>query len=421
MKGTINFTIRTLKDSRASIQLVHRFGRKNEVRYSTGRFIKSASYWNKNKQRVKLISAQPDASKINQYLDKLSVAVGEKLNELWFENQNYSREDVITVFDDISGKSTDSNNSNPSLIECYQWYIEYFSKNPNPTTQRPLSSGTVRSFRSSFKIFEEYCKINGPIGYGDISMQFYEDFLSYLRLSNYSNNYIANHIKNLKTILNYSFTRGYHSNITHKRREFAKPNESVDAIFLNLEELKSIENLDLPPGQDLSRDLFLMGAYTGLRVSDFNRLKKKNLKFIDDRYYIEIESKKTKKMLLIPCNPTTQRIIEKYNAAPPPMKLEQHINRDLKLIGEKAGLTDVVVIAKTVGGTLGKQSFKKYELISTHTARRSFCTNAYISGMPTLDIMTISGHQTERVFYNYIKASSLDKAKKIAEHPFFNS
>jgi len=115
-----------------------------------------------------------------------------------------------------------------------------------------------------------------------------------------------------------------------------------------------------------------------------------------------------------------QRILQKYEGAPPPRKLEQHINRDLKIIGKKAGLDTTVVVEKTIGGQSQQLKFKKYELISTHTARRSFCTNAYIAGMPTLDIMTISGHQTERVFYKYIKASSLERARKIAEHPFFN-
>ncbi len=420
MKGTINFTIREIKDQKASIQLVHRFGRKKEVRYSTGRIINSVEYWNKSKQRVKLLNAQKDATKINLFLDKISVKVSEKLNELSFQNLNYSKTDVLNIFDEIFEKKS-KNKTTPNLMECYEWYIEYFSKNPNPTTQKPLSNGTYRSFKRSFQIFKDFIKQYGFIDYNDVTMEFYEDFVTHLRSLDYSNNYISNHVKNLKTILNYSFLRGYHANITHKRREFAKTNESVNSIFLNIEELKAIEKVELPPGQSTSRDLFLIGAYTGLRVSDFNRLKSENLKHIEGRYYVEIESKKTKKMLLIPCNPATERIIEKYGFAPPPSKPEQNINRDLKLIGKKAGIQELVSIEKTIGGKLNSQTYKKYELISTHTARRSFCTNAYIAGMPTLDIMTISGHQTERVFYNYIKASSLDKAKKIAQHPFFNS
>ena len=61
----------------------------------------------------------------------------------------------------------------------------------------------------------------------------------------------------------------------------------------------------------------------------------------------------------------------------------------------------------------------KYDLIKNHTARRSFCTNAYIAGMSTLDIMAISGHSSEKTFLNYIKISADERAVKIAENPFF--
>jgi len=58
--------------------------------------------------------------------------------------------------------------------------------------------------------------------------------------------------------------------------------------------------------------------------------------------------------------------------------------------------------------------------ISTHTGRRSFCTNTYNAGIPPHQIMTIYGHKSEKVFFNYIKASVKRKAVQIAGHPFFN-
>ena len=61
----------------------------------------------------------------------------------------------------------------------------------------------------------------------------------------------------------------------------------------------------------------------------------------------------------------------------------------------------------------------KHELIQTHTARRSFCTNAYLQGLDTLDIMAISGHKTETSFLKYIKVTREQRAKRIASHPFF--
>ena len=49
----------------------------------------------------------------------------------------------------------------------------------------------------------------------------------------------------------------------------------------------------------------------------------------------------------------------------------------------------------------------KYELMSSHTGRRSFCTNFYNEGVAIAAIMSISGHQTEKEFRKYIKKASV--------------
>jgi len=47
----------------------------------------------------------------------------------------------------------------------------------------------------------------------------------------------------------------------------------------------------------------------------------------------------------------------------------------------------------------------KWQKIMTHTARRSFCTNMYLMGVPVPTIMSISGHKTKKSFMTYIKAT----------------
>ena len=61
----------------------------------------------------------------------------------------------------------------------------------------------------------------------------------------------------------------------------------------------------------------------------------------------------------------------------------------------------------------------KYMLVKTHTARRSFCTNAYLAGVPVIDIMAISTHTTESSFMRYIKVTKEQQADRMAQHPFF--
>lgn len=109
-----------------------------------------------------------------------------------------------------------------------------------------------------------------------------------------------------------------------------------------------------------------------------------------------------------------KKIIDKYNGILPKAKVNQVTNRELKEIAAMIpSLNEEVELSITKGGKKARQTFKKNELISTHTARRSFCSNEYLAGTPSLSIMAISGHKTEKAFLRYIKVKSIDHAKII--------
>ena len=57
----------------------------------------------------------------------------------------------------------------------------------------------------------------------------------------------------------------------------------------------------------------------------------------------------------------------------------------------------------------------RYDCCSTHTARRSCITNLYKSGLfTTRQMMSISGHSTEKIFFEYVKLSSDELADEIS-------
>ena len=68
-------------------------------------------------------------------------------------------------------------------------------------------------------------------------------------------------------------------------------------------------------------------------------------------------------------------------------------------------------MTRTVGGKLVTEKFEKWQLVSSHTGRRSFCANMYKHGLPTLMIMSISGHKTEKSFLKYIKVKQSEHAE----------
>lgn len=420
--ATISFKIRKGKTQGSSIYLIFSYGRKKELRYSTGYAVKNIKNWNHDKQQVKNVLEESNASKINERLRDIHTFFANRYEELILSQGEITNDVLRHELDIFLGKkiSKITSSTYKTLLECYKWYYEHYEKYPIPSTKKPLSAGTIKSYKSAFKVLEEFNKIEYPITYDKITMDFYYDFISYLEGRNFSNNYISNHIKMLKTIMNYSWEQKFHNNVIFKSKAFTKISEDVDSIYLNESELQAICKLELKGRRDNARDLFIIAAYTGLRVSDFTRLTKENIMQDGDIKYIEIKTKKTGKTVVIPINSIVQKILNKRDGNPPPKMPEQNINMLLKKIGEDAKINEKVRIEKTKGGKKTITEKDKFDLITNHTARRSFCTNAYKAGMATYDIMAISGHTSEKTFYRYIQISQLDALRKTAKHKFFN-
>jgi integrase len=181
------------------------------------------------------------------------------------------------------------------------------------------------------------------------------------------------------------------------------------------EDLDELEKIDLSTHLKLERvrDLFLVGCYTGLRYSDYSILKPENIR----AGLIEITQVKTKNLVVIPVHDAVNRIVAKYSGQLPKAVSNQKTNDYLKDVGERtACLQGEVVRFFTKEGKRQQTRHAKWELLTTHTARRSFATNEYLAGTPTLTIMAITGHRTEKAFLRYIKLVPSDDAKLLKDY-----
>ena len=433
----LSFKVRKGKDKSGSIQLHFNYGTNFRLRYSTGLKIQNIKNWDPKKMRIRNVVEELDKNYTNKKLDKLQFDLNKKYTNLQEEQRIVINNDVLIDFCDQFFNKTKEQEENTSmeLLPFYDWYIENYSLKPLMTTSKPLQKGTVKTYKNAYSILKRFNDRVYRVRYDKINYKFYNDYLNWLYQQGYSTNYIGTQIKILKTIMRTSHELDHHKNTEYTKKYFKKPTEEIDHIFLNTEELERIKKLDFTNFEtkivgsdvyltkdkmDRARDLFLISANTGFRVSDFNRLKKDNIITIDDKSYFKIITKKTNKPITIPINSTVMELIEKWDGELPPKMPEQHINYALKKIGEKAEINNKVKITRTSGGIKETKEYEKYKLITNHTGRRSFCTNAYLSGMPAIDIMAISGHTSERVFYNYIKVNDLQRAIKISENKFFS-
>src|SRR5690606_11640977 len=128
-------------------------------------------------------------------------------------------------------------------------------------------------------------------------------------------------IKNIKTIIHDAFERGLHKNTDYQKSAFTKPKEEVNHIYLTMEEIKKIKELNYSnrPNIDVARDLFVIAAVTGLRVSDYKSLTSSNIKMFREIKYLEIKTQKTGKIVHIPLHPFVTEILDKRDGQFPMM------------------------------------------------------------------------------------------------------
>jgi integrase len=133
---------------------------------------------------------------------------------------------------------------------------------------------------------------------------------------------------------------------------------------------------------------------------------------------IDIRTQKTDEMVSVPILPITRAIIKNYegktaNSLPVSIS-NQRFNEYLKEVAERfTPLHETITKETTVRGHKVTQTLPKWQLVTTHTARRSFATNMFKEGFPAQTIMKITGHRTEASFMTYLKLSPREYAKTI--------
>ena len=95
------------------------------------------------------------------------------------------------------------------------------------------------------------------------------------------------------------------------------------------------------------------------------------------------------------------------------------MNDYLKDVAEEAEFTEAIEVKRTSGKEIKSITVRKCDVISTHTARRSFATNAFKEGVPSIRIMKLTGHRSEKAFLRYIKISQEENASTLIQHDFF--
>lgn len=318
-----------------------------------------------------------------------------------------------------------------TLMQAVNSFIEGSRTRIVERTGKPVGKATLLQYPQTQKQLVEYLrrqKVN-DLTLAEVDKGFYDCFVTFLYEQGFKKNTIGKHIKNIKAAINALPMAQRATCEFVEAKKCVKLAEEVDNIYLTEDELEAIATLPIDtPYLDRVRDQFILLAWTGCRYSDLGKLNKDNIITRKGREYFKIVQQKTGAKPTIPILPATRAVLEKYNYNVPRPMANQKFNEFIKEVAKLAGLTEEVSITRTeMADTPGKgrrskrevrpvaHRYEKWQCVSAHTARRSFATNMYKRNFPTLMLMKITGHLTEKAFLSYIKVSEDENAERMLE------
>ena len=300
-----------------------------------------------------------------------------------------------------------------TLLKWVKMFVEQAPNRKDKVTGRLLVNNNIQQYRATQKHLSDFAKYKRKkdFAFTDLDKNFYDAFVEYLQGLGFTANSVGKHIRILKLMLNEATKLGI--NTSNSYTDFYVFNEEVDTIYLTEEELSQLKEADLIncPYLDRVKDWFLLLAWTGCRFSDLEKIGKTDIK----DGFITFRQQKTNTKVTIPLHPVVSEILQKYDYQLPTPITNQRFNEYIKEVAKMAGIDNKEAVTRTIGGKLQTITQPKYELVSSHTGRRSFCTNMYKRGLPTLMIMSISGHKTEKSFLKYIKVKQEEHAQMMAK------
>lgn len=412
----VNFLLKEPNSDKQTLIYLFFVYHKNRFKYSTGLKI-YPKQWNSITQRAKQTRAFPEHPEFNQHLDELMTYTKRFYLDCINKKFMPKPDDLRHYLNhNLTLRGLTPKEEKPSLVKFIEQYINEKST---------IAYNTKKTLVSTFNLLKAYAKDrNRVVDFDDINFDFLSDFEKFLyeKPREYSANTANKRLSNLKQFLNAATDRGFNLNLTYKNPKFTIKKVEVNDIYLTESEVKAIYDLDLtdkPKGYQVVRDLFIIGCCTGLRFSDWHKVRQDQIQTTNGIEVIRVITEKTGTPIACPLHRYVKEILTRHGDKLPKPLTNQKTNLYLKELGSMARINQNIILPSNKAGKRVDTEQPKYDHIGSHTARRTFATNAYLAGIDSLLIMSITGHSTDREFLKYIKISPEYKAVLMADNSFF--
>lgn len=325
-------------------------------------------------------------------------------------------------------------NSNRFLTyeECWEKFLnkKKVESSPNTLIMYRMLYGRLKDFSTDMKV---------KMGFDYLtSLDFETDFKKWSwEVRNHRNSFVRKNLTSIKSFLNFCVQNGL---IEIKLRNYQKPREleKVEVVYLTKEEvlkLHSFDKYDLDKGSnfpssvfpirdvdkngkerffsnyELTRDLFLFMCVIGCRWGDLHTLTWDSQNFDNETFMWE--NQKTKKFTTVPLDKIGIEILKKYGKGKTrtmkifPYYSQVKFNVLLKKICKEVNLNRLVSVSTLMGSSsVNTEKRPLYEVISSHSGRRTFIMNLLSKGIDYKTIMTMTGHSDVKSLMKYVSVNS---------------
>lgn len=327
-----------------------------------------------------------------------------------------ANDEVKTLFNDYIGKKSVLDSAkNAGFFEVFDLFTRTMGE------KNEWTAGTHEKFHAMRNHLEAFDKKLDLATFDEAKAQL---FVAYLHGRGFRNTTVKSKVSFLKWFLRWAAENGHYTGNAHQAFKPKLKGTSVDSkeiIYLTKDEVKKLEDMTFNESQaalERVRDVFLFCCFTGLRYSDVKKLTRFDIR---DGVIVFV-TKKTVDGIRVELNKHSQAILDKYKDVPfpghsaLPVISNEKMNAHLKDLGKLAGIETPTRIVYFIRNERHEELFPKWQLMTTHVARRTFVVNALRLGIPPEVIMRWTGHSSFESMKPYMKI--IDEVKRSAMSRF---
>lgn len=368
--------------------------------------------WDSEASRVKkraINRKEVSAFEINKDIQGLEDTIKTAFKKFEFKASIPTQTELRDTINHLLGKNVGKPRELLKVKEAFGAYVLDLSN------EKTLSDSTYAKLKTVKTILKEF---DSELFLNDITKEKLDEYVRYLiNERGLQNTTIKKNLTFVKTFLKYCDNRRLIDTDWKTHTVELKTIVGKNIVFLDMQEFERVYNLEFPENKqylERARDAFAFQCLTSLRYSDVAKLKKTDI--VDNYLYSVTE--KTDTVLKIPLNDKAKAILSKYETFESeralPVQSNQKMNEYIKEVCYLAELNQPVTQTYYKGKERVSETFKKYELIGTHTARRTFICLALDADIPPHVVMRITGHSDYKSMQPYIDATNKSKIKAVS-------